>query len=481
MIKKILIISLLLLSIANAGMVETDKNIYNNNQQVVVSFSDMTAKNHDWIGIYPAGSTNDWGNQVQWDWTGDKEEGTVTFKALAEGVYEVRLFSNNSFTTEASKQITVDANGAVATVTTSKVSYLPEEEISAIFDNMSGDDQDWIAIYPVGSTSDWGNQLDWKWIAGDISGERAFDPLPAGEYEVRVFFNNSFNMEAKANFTVEAAPTGVNLVLNKEVYAQNELIYIDYTNMQGNQSDWIGIYPAGASYHFENVIDFKQTNGTINGQISLGGVDTLPDALNNPGGLKPGNYEVRAFYNNSLGAQVVKSFTVTQQAITSTVYESATGSISPNWVHISGPTAPYYYEGMVNLKPNWISNYTNTSEFRLVFPQANTTQKVLELDAGGVRWQPHFYIGVVLQTTDGPRKMIWDPFFNHEDTAAFKSGQYLSYPLYVDIQRQSTTKHHVRVDVEKYLRILEPNNKVVSISAFMASGGDLDEIKLSSH
>jgi len=481
MLKKIIYMSFILFSTLQAITVNTDKDDYLNTQSIIVSFSEMEALNSDWIGIYPTGSSNDWGNQVQWNWTDDVAEGTLTFTPLVAGTYDVRVFYNNSFTVETSKEITVSDNAVVATVEATKTNYSIAEQIVTVYDHMSGANNDWIGIYPVGSTNDWANMLQWEWIRGDIAGTQDFEPMPAGDYEVRVFFNNSFNEEAVYAFSVDAPPAGVSLALNKEVYAQNELIYISYENMQGNNSDWIGIYPVGASYHFENVIDSKKTFGNISGEISLGGVDTFPDAENNPGGLAPGNYEVRAFYNNTLHAETVAAFTVTNQVVTSTVYEAANGSISPHWYHISGPTTPYYYAGRVNLKPNWISNYTNTSEFRLVFPQANTSQKVLELDAGGVRWQPHFFIGVVLQTTDGPRKMIWDPFFSHQGTVAFKSGQYLSYPLYIDIQRRSTSRLHVRVDVEKYLRILEPDNKVVSISAFMASGGDLDEIKLSSH
>ncbi|CAA6821747.1 MAG: No hits, partial [uncultured Sulfurovum sp.] len=172
MFKRIILLGILFASMLSAATVSTDKDTYSTNQQIVVTYSEMEGLNHDWIGIYPTGSSNDWGNQVRWDWTGDKEQGVATFAPLAAGTYEVRLFYNNSFTTQVSKEITVDANGAVTTVTTSKEVYLPEEPISAIFNNMSGDNQDWIAIYPKGSTSDWGNQIDWKWMEGDISGER---------------------------------------------------------------------------------------------------------------------------------------------------------------------------------------------------------------------------------------------------------------------------------------------------------------------
>jgi hypothetical protein len=482
MLKKIIYMSIMFVGILSAAMVDTDKDTYLRTESVVVTFSDMEVQNDDWIGIYPTGSSSDWGNQVQWDWTEDEEEGIVTFNPLPVGTYDVRVFYNNSFIMETSKQIVVDANDVIATVETTKDTYLAEEQIVAIFDNMSGNADDWIGIYPAGSTNDWANMLQWEWIEdGLIVGTQTFEVMPAGDYEVRVFFNNSFNHEAVYAFSVDAPPLGVSLALNKEVYAQNELIYINYSNMQGNNSDWIGIYPAGASYHFANVIDSKQTKGNVSGEISLAGIDALPDAENNPGGLAPGNYEVRAFYNNTLHAETVVSFTVINQAVSSTVYESANGAISEDWIHISGPTAPYYNRGRVSLRPTWISNTVNSSEYRLPFPQNNTTQKVLELDAGGLRWLPHFNVGVIVETTNGPRKMFWDPFFNHHNVSAFKSGEVLSYPLYVDIQRRAATKLHVRLDVEKYLRILEPNNKIISISAFTATGGDLDEIKLSSH
>lgn len=482
MLKKIIYMCFILSGVLSAATVSTDKEVYTTEQSLSVMFGEMEAQNDDWIGIYPSGTSNDWGNQVQWNWTGDIVEGTLTFPPLPAGTYDIRVFYNNSFELETSKQIVVDNIGEVTSVETTKDIYLVEEEITAIFDNMAVNNNDWIGIYPAGSTNEWSNMLQWEWIRSLKSGTQEFEPMPVGDYEVRVFFNNSFVSEASYAFSVEedAAEVGVSLSLNKEVYAQNELIYIDYDNMQGNNTDWIGIYPAGASYHFENVIDSKKTYGNISGQISLGGVDGLPDAENNPGGLAPGNYEMRAFYNNTLGAETVVPFTVTSQPVVSTVYEAASGSISPDWIHISGPTAPYYNQGKVSLRPTWISN-TNTSEYRLAFPEVNTIQKVLELDAGGLRWLPHFNVGVIVQTLNGTRKMFWDPFFNHQNVNAFKSGNVLSYPLYVDIQRRAATKLHVRLDVEKYLRILEPNNKVVSISSFTATGGDLDEIKLSSH
>ncbi|HHD81920.1 MAG TPA: hypothetical protein ENK82_06500 [Campylobacterales bacterium] len=369
-------------------------------------------------------------------------------------------------------------------ISTTKQTYLNDEQITINYKNMSGHNNNWIAIFPAEASSTWGNQSQWSWTKGQQNGQKTFETLPLGNYEVRAFFDNSYEVEASYSFKVDGiynpAQT-TTLTLDKTTYAENELIYVNYHNMQGNETDWIGLYRADSGNDIENLIDSKQLRGRVNGEISLGGIDALADTLHETGGLKSGKYEVRAFFNGSLEQESIATFEVIEKEVSSTIYESADGEISPDWQHVSGPTAPFYENSMVNLSSNWINSTTNTSEYKLLFPQANTTQKVLELDAGGLRYQKHFFIGVILETTYGPRKMIWDPFFTHGNVKAFKKEQYLSYPLYTDIQLGSETKKHIRVDVEKYLRLLEPSNKVVNISAFMASGGDLDEIKLSSH
>jgi len=200
-------------------------------------------------------------------------------------------------------------------------------------------------------------------------------------------------------------------------------------------------------------------------------------------GLPAGDYEIRAFFNNTLHAEKVVSFTVRNQSVVSTVYEKARGSISPNWIHILGPYPPVYFSGVVRLRAKWINHSTNTSEYSLPFNVPNTTQNVLELDVGGVgRRTPHFSIGVIVQTEEGERKMLWNSYMNHYDVNANKQGRLLIYPTYIELQRRtSKSRKHFRVNLDKYLKILEPNNKIVSVTSFYATGGDLDNIKLSSH
>jgi len=90
-----------------------------------------------------------------------------------------------------------------AVVNTSKANYSPNENIIVSFSGMLTQNRDWIAIYPVGSSNDWGNQVAWAWTNDQVEGNLNFDALPVGHYEVRAFFNNSYTVEATHVFRVE--------------------------------------------------------------------------------------------------------------------------------------------------------------------------------------------------------------------------------------------------------------------------------------
>jgi hypothetical protein len=467
----------------------TDKNSYLNTETITVTFSNMQGNTTDWIGIYPAGASYEFENVVAFKQTGGDINGSVSFTNIPVGNYDVRAFFNNTLGQEATTGITVTADPSYHEVnlTTTKETYLTTDTVTVTFQYMQGNTTDWIGIYPAGASYEFENVVAFKQTGGEINGSVSFTDLPEGNYDVRALFNNSLHTEASTSISVIIDPNyhDINLTLNKSIYAQNELVYINYNYMEGNPTDWIGIYPAGASYAFENVIDMKYLGGNVQGEIALGGfpANTTLSGFTPMPGLPAGDYEIRAFFNNSLTQKAMVPFTVTNQAVVSTMYEEANGAISPDWIHVSGPYPPEYYSGVVRLRAKWIAGPINTSEYTLPFTVPNTTKKVLELDVGGVgRWTPHFNVGVIVQTTNGERRMLWDSFLNHYNVSANKQGSVLSYPTYVELQRNTAnSRKHFRVNVDKYLKILEPDNKVLSISAFFATGGDLDNIKLSSH
>ena len=119
---------------------------------------------------------------------------------------------------------------------------------------------------------------------GIENGQVAFssDLINAGDYEVRLFFDNSYDMEAKAGFKVGALSQSKDVSKSKEavtsrdsqltpslktskaVYKKGESIVVDFSNLPGNRYDWIGLYDKDAPN--DTHIDWTYSDGRIGGK-----------------------------------------------------------------------------------------------------------------------------------------------------------------------------------------------------------------------
>jgi hypothetical protein len=199
----------------NPTTVKTNKDTYNENEKIQVKLKDMLGHPQDWVAIYPKGSNNDWGNIIDWSWTKGKVDTSITFNGLNAGAYDVRAFYKNSFNVEASHSFIVK-NAQQKPARIYMHNYLTtNQNIRVEFRNFSGDEQDWIAIYKKGTSNDWGNVIAWKWTNGAMEGHLTFPKLPEGDYEVRGFFDNSYDLEVKHSFFVKKNPINHNNLIEK--------------------------------------------------------------------------------------------------------------------------------------------------------------------------------------------------------------------------------------------------------------------------
>jgi len=523
MLKRILSITIFIISIlasANAtATVETNKDVYQPTEQIVVNFDNALGDEQDWIGIYPTGSTNDWENVIEWEWTGGQVSGTKSFESLPIGTYDVRLFFQNSFNLEANKPIVVEESNStdnndsnITTVTTTKTSYLPDEEIVANFDNMSGANDDWIGIYPKGSDNDWGNVVAWEWIEGDIQGTKTFASLPVGEYDIRVFFQNSFNLEANSSFVVEIPVSEeLNVSLEKDNYEPFELLHVNFANMSGQVTDWIGIFPVGACNEKNSSIEWRDTNSTITGQLSFNG-------------LEAGDYELRAYFNETLKQAV--PFTIEPTAPVRVLYDDfESGTIDPRWVRVSGRDMTLLNVGAIDLavchteRQVWVNGQhslrtykdyhggQNYAGYYYNFGNPAKNLKFLEVDMKIGVSSHVFAFGVKLNTKFGERRIEFASWLNH----TLPSGQQIirgpygnvlpghrgpfvtangylqTHPAPSDfyvgtssIGGGSNMFIHYKINIEEKLRLMEPDNELFGITLFTTSGGDYDNLALSS-
>ena len=245
--------------------------------------TDGVSGDRDWVGIYRKGDSNDWGNVVSWDWV---DNGTSSISGVANaGNYEARLFFHNSFNLEES------ASFSIASISPSQANYQAGEDIVLSFMGLSGD-QDWIGIYHKNDSNAWGNVLRWDWANGN---SLTLQGLPdTGDYEARLFYHNSFILQAKANVKVGQA-SGIST--SKTSYHKNETININFTGLSGDR-DWIGIYHKGDSNDWGNVIRWSWAQG--NG----------PQGLSFAGLSETGEYEARLFFHNSYQTEASVGFTV---------------------------------------------------------------------------------------------------------------------------------------------------------------------------
>ena len=179
------------------------KTKYSTSETITVKFSNMIHQNQDWIAIYPTQSNNAWENVIHWAWTDDKISGELTFNTLPKGNYEIRAFSDNSAAVVYARVSFQVKSDEIPKLSVNLVQNDYDPTIVTVnYQNMIKQNKDWIGIYPLYSNNSWSNVIAWKWTGDKNSGTKTFHNLPTGNYEARAFYNNSFKVEAREEFSV---------------------------------------------------------------------------------------------------------------------------------------------------------------------------------------------------------------------------------------------------------------------------------------
>ena len=252
-------------------------------ETIVPDFRGLPGNPNDWIGIYPKASSNDWDNVLVWSFTNGSQalndgpgptEGSVSLPGLPEGNYEARLFYDNSFDLQAMDAIMVSYS--CASIRPSKDVYAPYEPIVVNFAHLPGNSNDWIGIYPEGASNDWKNVLVWSFtngsqaldaMPGPINGSVTLDGLPAGRYDIRLFFDNSFDLQAEAEIEVAEGQRTYGQSLGKpvsvETYADGALYYPSDISTQ-NPTPVVLFVPGWGSQNasdYESLLRFVASQG----------------------------------------------------------------------------------------------------------------------------------------------------------------------------------------------------------------------------
>lgn len=174
---------------------------------------------------------------------------------------------------------------AQCSVSTSKPVYAPGEEIFVNYSGFPGDPKDWLVVSPA-SMSDEQTMGNWKWTGGPTSGSMSFAGLQAGDYEVRAYYRNeTSNVRCRYRFRIGNADTQTRVKTQKDVYAPNEAIVVDFSGFPGDPKDWITVSPVGMK-DGDTMGNWQYLGSKQSGSLTFGGISTA------------GEYEARAYFNN---------------------------------------------------------------------------------------------------------------------------------------------------------------------------------------
>ena len=281
-----------------------------------------------------------------------------------------------------------------ATIDTDKDTYSPSEQISVSFAGMSGSQADWISIANASDPDT--TFITYRYTEGATDGTFTFAPLPAGNYEARAYYDDSFQVEARATFAVVNPPTGTTLTTDATGYVSGSTVTVNYTGLAGTPSDWISIAAPGSAPN--SFIRFQYTNGQPDGSVQFSG---LPN----------GNYVARS-YNNDSFEIVVES---AEFAIGSVISTSST-------TYNPGDNIVVNYQGLPPNPTNWIGisedgaapnsfvafQYVSTASGQVTFaglPSGNYEARVYLNDSFVIHGSSDFVVGTPAApeiTTDKP-------------------------------------------------------------------------------
>ncbi len=254
---------------------------------IEVSYAGLTADPTNWITIVPAGSPPASFNE--WHYTNGTASGTMQFGGLALGSYEIRAYYANGIELAASAAFDVVAAPS-GTVSTNQTTYTSTDSITVLYDGAPGNANDWVGISVAGSSAV--SYVAWTYINGEVTGSRTFGALPPGNYEARLYLDNSATIVDISTFTV----LGGSVSATAATYTVGQPVTIQFAGLPGHPLDWVGIYaPGGADDAF------------IAWQYAGGQAGTVTFT-----GLPAGTYEARTYLNDSytLAARSASTFTI---------------------------------------------------------------------------------------------------------------------------------------------------------------------------
>ncbi len=320
---------------------------------LTVSWSDIVNPTAtDWIALYSHGTVDV--SYLDWMYVSCSKTpstarasgscGFVLPANLTQGTYELRLFSNNSFSRLGTSEI--DLHTAVG-LTVAPTPAPPGGTVTATWSGIANPTAtDWIGLYAQSAAD--AAYLDWVYVSCTKAPSTARgngscaivlpSNLTAGAYELRLFSNGGFTRLAGIALSVGAA--GPSLSVSPTSSPPGGTVTATCSRIVSpTAGDWIGLYAQGAAdtaFVDWMYVSCSKTAGASRASGSC--------ALVLPTNPAQATYELRLFANNAFTRLATSAAAITVGSAGPTVAVSPTstapgGPVTATWSGIVNPAA----------------------------------------------------------------------------------------------------------------------------------------------
>ena len=130
-----------------------------------------------------------------------------------------------------------------------------------------------ISLHPTGASDHYTSRISWQYTTGTASGNVSFT-IPAttapGTYELRLFTKFTYTRIGKSNTFTVITPPQASLSVTPSSMVAGGSVTATWSGISApTATDWIGLYPTGASDHYTSRISWQYTTGTASGNVSF--------------------------------------------------------------------------------------------------------------------------------------------------------------------------------------------------------------------
>ncbi|WP_051605549.1 metallophosphoesterase [Sediminibacter sp. Hel_I_10] len=258
-------------------ILSSNEIIYDQGDDVIISFTDHPNNESDWIGIYKAGIPIGENNEIM-RLDVDTNLSQLTFSNLPSAYYYAIYHIQDTYLT-AGESINFQVGTEIAVISTEKTTFSQGEPITIDFVDGPAIEKDYIGtIIDDGQTAGTDNLWSYKYFGGLANGTTTItgtdflqggpNQLPVvGSYYLAMYTNDSYTQVSNAiAITITDDPA---IYMDEVIVNQNEPFTVNFVNAPGNNTDWIGLYLEGQTPTNVTSQSYEYIDGEINGSRSF--------------------------------------------------------------------------------------------------------------------------------------------------------------------------------------------------------------------